>query len=175
MKTAKRANFLADHRYASDFIEGIRSHHEDAKSTKLKDRKIFFRGGFQTRPNHTLRERVLLSLKVFAARANFPVVIQTISVQKKIHRGDTEYAEKKFYEAKLRTSCSLCLCGEFFLCSFGCGFAALGPSWLTHLFIWLRLCRAVCFVDENTLAAGTYCRRRQRWKTSSISLTSWDR
>ena len=161
MKTAKHANFLDDHRYASDFIERIRSHHEDAKSTKLKDRKIFFRGEFQTRLNHALRERVLLSLKVFAARANFPVVIQTISVQKKIHRGDTEYAEKKFYEAKLRTSCSLCLCGEFFV---------VNPS-----FHWLRLCRAVCFVDENTWAAGTYRRRRQRWKTSSISLTSWDR
>ena len=26
------------------------------KSTKLKDRKIFFRGGFPTRLNHTLRE-----------------------------------------------------------------------------------------------------------------------
>ena len=38
---------------------------------------------------------VLLSLKVFAARANFPVVIQTISVQKRIHRGDPEYAEKR--------------------------------------------------------------------------------
>ena len=38
---------------------------------------------------------VLLSLKVFAARANFPVIIQTISVQKRIHRRDAEYAEKR--------------------------------------------------------------------------------
>jgi hypothetical protein len=38
---------------------------------------------------------IVLSLKVFAARANFPVVIQTISVQKRIHRGDAEYAEKR--------------------------------------------------------------------------------
>jgi hypothetical protein len=34
--------FLDDHRYPSDFIEGIRSHHEEAKSTKLTDRKIIF-------------------------------------------------------------------------------------------------------------------------------------
>jgi hypothetical protein len=34
-------------------------------------------------------------LKVFAVRANFPVVIQTISVQNRIHRGDAEYAEKR--------------------------------------------------------------------------------
>ena len=95
----------------------------------MKDRKIFFRGGFQTRLNHALRERELLSLKVFAARANFPVVIQTISVQKKIHRGDTEYAEKKFYEAKLRTPRPLRLCVEFFF-----------------VLLWLRLCRAGSFV-----------------------------
>jgi hypothetical protein len=37
----------------------------------------------------------VLPLKVFAARANFPVVIQAISVQKRIHRGDAEYAEKR--------------------------------------------------------------------------------
>ena len=45
--SAACANFLDDHRYASDFIEGIRSHHEDAKSTKLKDRKIFLEAGFK--------------------------------------------------------------------------------------------------------------------------------
>ena len=50
---------------------------------------------FETRLNHTFVSFVLPSLKVFAARANFPVVIQTISVQKRIHRGDAEYAEKR--------------------------------------------------------------------------------
>jgi len=29
--------------------------------------------------------------------------------------------------SELRDLC--CLCGESFLCSFGCGFAALGASW----------------------------------------------
>ena len=60
-------------------------HHEGAKGTKVKV-------SVQSRRTPSF---VLLSLKVFAVRANFPVVIQTISVQKRIHRGDAEYAEKR--------------------------------------------------------------------------------
>ena len=47
---------------------------------------------------------VLLSLKVFAARANFPMAVQTISVQKRIHRGDAEYAEKRILSSKTPNS-----------------------------------------------------------------------
>ena len=67
----------------------------NVKRTKLTDRKVIFRGEFETRLNHTFVSFVLLSLIAFAARANLPVVIQTISVQNKNHRGDTEYAEKR--------------------------------------------------------------------------------
>jgi hypothetical protein len=37
--------------------------------------------------------------------------------------------KKESYKAKLRTPRPLCLCGQSFLRSFGCGSAALGAMW----------------------------------------------
>ena len=66
--------FLNDHHYPSDFIEGIRSHHEEAKSAKWKDRKIFLGARFKPALlNHTLRElRVLRGLPNFHLVAALP-------------------------------------------------------------------------------------------------------
>ena len=82
----------------------------------------------------------LLSLKVFAARANFPVVIQTISVQKRIHRGDAEYAEKRILNFMKQNSELRDLC-------------ALRSVLLVLL--WLRLCRARRFVVRSLFDSGT--------------------
>jgi len=54
--------------------------------------------------NKSSANSVLLCLKVFAACANYPVAIQTISVQKRIHRGDAEYAEKRILSNKTPNS-----------------------------------------------------------------------
>jgi hypothetical protein len=75
---------------------------------KLGERSFFtpfFKGAVKDTKdleNKNSSNFVLLSLKVFAAGANFPVVILTISVQKRIHRRDAEYTEKDF-RRKLRT------------------------------------------------------------------------
>ena len=55
------ANFPDNHGYASDLIEQIRSNHEEREAHEVEGQEdYFFRGGFQTRLNHTLRELRLL-------------------------------------------------------------------------------------------------------------------
>jgi len=85
----------------------------------------FSAGNFRIRMFPTFLIDVLLSLKVFAARANFPVVIQTISFSREFTAETRSTLRKESYEAKLGTPRPLCLCGQSFLCSFGCGSAAL--------------------------------------------------
>jgi hypothetical protein len=45
--------FLDDHRCASDFIEKVRSHHEDHEEHEVYGQEDYLLGGFQTRLNHT--------------------------------------------------------------------------------------------------------------------------
>jgi hypothetical protein len=45
-------------------------------------------------------------------------------------RRRAEYAEKRIYEANSELRDLSRLCGQSFLCSFGCGSAALGTLWL---------------------------------------------
>jgi hypothetical protein len=47
--------FLDDHRYASDFIEKVRSHHEgrEREEHEVDGQEDYLLGGFQTRLNHT--------------------------------------------------------------------------------------------------------------------------
>ena len=45
---AARANFLDKHGYASDFIEGIRSHHEEREEHEVEgQRDYFLEAGFK--------------------------------------------------------------------------------------------------------------------------------
>ena len=88
--------------------------------------------GSITTPNFVLFR--VLSFKVFAARANFPMTIQTISVQREFTAETRSTPRKEFYQVKLLTLRPLCLCGESFLCPFG---AAL-PRWVLRgeYFCW---------------------------------------
>lgn len=48
---------------------------------------------------------------------------QTLSVRRELTAETSSTSRKKFYQVQLLTLQPLCLCGESFLCSFGCGSA----------------------------------------------------
>jgi hypothetical protein len=54
------------------------------------------------------------------------MTIQTLSVQREFTAATPSAPRKQFFQAQLLTLQPLCLCGESFLCSFGCGSAPLG-------------------------------------------------
>ncbi len=54
----------------------------------------------------------VLPFKVFAARANFPMTVQTISLQREFTAETRSTPRKEFYQVKLLTLRPLCLCGE---------------------------------------------------------------
>jgi hypothetical protein len=102
-------NFLDDCRYASDFTEPIRSHHEggDAKSTKLKGQEDYFSGRASNPPKSYLRELRTTIVEILRGSREFTVGIQTISGRREFTAETRSTLRKNFMKqnSELRDLC----------------------------------------------------------------------